>query len=104
MYGAFSDNVRPMDIDFMVERNNQFLIFETKGMNVEIGNGQRRALEALARIEGFRVATLWGQPDEPEIIEECLDGIWQGKNPITKFELWDYASDWWRVVNQGGRK
>lgn len=88
-----------MDIDFLVERNGKFLVLEAKGPNVEIGKGQRRALEALARIPQFTVATVWGEPDEPTHLQKCVRGLWRPQTPITSGDLWGWGADWWLYAN-----
>jgi len=92
-----------MDIDFLVERRGQFLVFETKPGNVDIPFGQRRALEALARNPEFTVAALWGEPDEPEQIQECVRGVWVQPRPFSAKDLWNYGADWWLHVNRRGK-
>jgi hypothetical protein len=88
-----------MDIDFLVERNGQFLVFETKPPNGDIYDrrfkGQRRALEALARIPQFTVAALYGEPDEPAFIQRCVSGAWRAKYELSNLELWNFCADWW---------
>ena len=90
-------------MDFLVERNGQFLVFETKAPNVEIGLGQRRALEALARLPQFTVAAIWGAPDDAEALQECRNGAWLKAAPIDNAGLWEWAADWWVSVNQRRR-
>lgn len=101
LFGSFADNVRPMDIDFLVERNGNFLVFETKPPGgAEINSGQRRALEQLSRIPKFTVATLYGEPDEPELIQRCIRGRWGNQHEFTQRDLWHFGADWWALVNR----
>jgi hypothetical protein len=93
-----------MDVDFLVERNGQFLVLETKAPRVEIGIGQRRALEAMARLPQFTVAAVWGEPDDAEAIDECRSGTWTGARPINNAGLWAWAADWWLSVNRKYRR
>jgi hypothetical protein len=92
-----------MDVDFLVERNGQFLVLETKAPNVAIGIGQKRALEAMARLPQFTVAAIWGKPDEAEALQECRNGTWMRATPIDNAGLWAWASDWWVSVNRRRR-
>lgn len=98
LYGSFSDHVRPMDIDFLVERNGRFLVFETKAPGVPIETGQRRALEALSRIPQFTVAALWGEPDEPEVIQRVKQGEWGKEHAIDAAQLWQFGAQWWTQI------
>lgn len=98
VFGSFADNVRPMDIDFIVERNGRFLVFETKAPGVEIAQGQRRALQALSRLPQFTVAVLWGAPDEVQTIQRVRHGRWGTRYPITNPQLWHFCAQWWTHV------
>jgi hypothetical protein len=89
-----------MDIDFIVERNGQFLVYETKAPNVEVGRGQQLALQRLAQLPQFTVATIWGAPDEPEQIQHCTDGFWGKPQPFSQRDLWNHSADWWLKVNK----
>jgi hypothetical protein len=68
--GCFGDTkISPMDIDGFVERNGQFLIFETKNHGVPVKQGQMIALKAMHRLGCFTVAIIHGKtfPEEAEI-------------------------------------
>lgn len=49
LIAAFPRNIRPTDIDAMVEINGHFLFIEQKSAGVSLENGQRRALATLAQ-------------------------------------------------------
>ena len=100
LYGSFSDRVRPSDLDFIVERGGRFLVFETKGPTADVPHGQRRLLEALARIPNFTVATLWGDPDYVERIQLLGSGGDKWPRPIDNHELWAFAANWWTSVTR----
>ena len=92
-----------MDIDFIVERNNRFLVYETKGASAEMGVGQRRLLEALSTIPAFTVATVWGKPDATEAIQQCSRGVWGERQRFSNEQLATFTNGWWqRVANGGG--
>jgi hypothetical protein len=62
---AFGDtNIEPMDIDAIIERHGQFLIFETKEPSKEIPLGQQITLMTLLQtMKGsIRVMVIWGKP------------------------------------------
>lgn len=90
---AFTDGVRVMDVDALVERNGRFLAFETKASGVAVPRGQRLALERMARLPEFTVAVLQGDPDEPMQME--LIGTGNAK-PCSQDSVWNYAADWWQ--------
>ena len=98
VYGSFSDRVRPMDIDFLVERNGKFLLFETKAPGVPIEAGQRRALEAISRIPQFTVAAIWGEPDEAAAISHLSRGQWSPQESVNNSALWDFCARWWTEI------
>lgn len=53
--------IQPMDIDAIVERNGQFLIFETKDEGVQIPRGQMITLERLHQIRCVSLFLVWGK-------------------------------------------
>jgi hypothetical protein len=95
------------DVDFLVERKGQFLVYETKGPGVDLhddkAKGQRMALERLARLPQFTVAAVWGNPDEPEFFQECVNGVWRPQYETSNGGLWHYTADWFLDVDQGRR-
>jgi hypothetical protein len=48
-----------MDFDGVVERNNHFIVFETKDEGKGVSEGQRMTLDSLRRARSFTVAYLW---------------------------------------------
>jgi len=97
LFGSFGDNCRITDVDGVIERRGRFLVFETKppgGQPPPVG--QMRALQALARLPQFTVAIVWGQPDEPEMMQ-VLPGL---PRPCTSKDLWEFAAQWWCLVNE----
>jgi hypothetical protein len=67
--GCFgTTKISPMDFDGVVERNGNFLLFETKNIGVPIPRGQMRTLEAMHRLGCFTILLIFGKT-EPETIE-----------------------------------
>lgn len=94
---AFTDGVRVMDVDALVERNGRFLAFETKGNGVLVPKGQRLALERLARLPEFRVVLLEGAADAPEFMEVIGTGQ---RRPTDMDGVWNYTADWWQATSR----
>lgn len=61
---AFGGRIEPMDFDAVVEIGGRFLIFETKADGVELPQGQRIALEAIARLPEVVVLVVQGKTPE----------------------------------------
>ena len=60
--GCFGDTkIKPMDVDAIVERKGQFLVFETKNIGVPIPAGQMFTLEALHRLDVFTILIIYGK-------------------------------------------
>jgi hypothetical protein len=60
--GCFGETkIAPMDVDGMVERGGNFLLFETKDMGKFVPEGQLRTLRALYRLGCFTVVFVYGK-------------------------------------------
>lgn len=59
-------NIKPSDIDGMVERNGHFLYLETKGINVALKLGQKIAIENRVKDGISTCVVIWGNPGAPE--------------------------------------
>lgn len=65
--GCFGDTkIKPTDIDGFVERNNLFLIIETKLLGVQIPHGQMITFDRLIKTGYFTIFIVWGNPGKPE--------------------------------------
>ena len=66
--GCFgASNIRPMDVDGLIERNGHGLFIETKGKDVQtIPVGQMRTLEWMSVGLNQTVLVLFGEPNKPE--------------------------------------
>lgn len=66
--GCFgSGQIRPTDVDGMVERRGCVLFLEHKGQNASVKTGQRIAFEALAR-SGHAVIAFWTNDETGDVI------------------------------------
>lgn len=73
--------ITPMDIDCIIERNGQFLVFETKDNGAPIPRGQVITLETLAMTGLFTIVVLHAKT------ERDVNGwdIWRrGRNGLVK--------------------
>lgn len=67
---CFGDgNIRPSDIDGIVEKNHHFLFIEAKPRDKEIATGQAILFQHLARLPRVTVLILWGNVDDPTVME-----------------------------------
>ena len=91
--GCFNAKTRPMDFDGVVERKGNFLIFETKDLDVPLPAGQRYTLQAAHRLGCMTIMLIHGKklPERGE--------IWlPGQKTIETFEGVDEARAvvaWW---------
>lgn len=72
--GCFDYGIMPTDIDGVVERRGNYLVFEEKQPGVDLTKGQRIMLDDLNRNHGMTVFVLWGDTEVP-FIEEM--SIWR---------------------------
>jgi hypothetical protein len=99
-----SENIKskitPMDFDGVIERNNHFLVFETKDEGVKISRGQQITLEALQNAKSFYVMKIWGksQPKDIEISWYYNDKLYTEKSHGIG-EAMRYVSAWYNWAN-----
>lgn len=92
--GCFGDTkITPMDIDGIVERRGQFLIFETKDEETEVPLGQMITLERLHNLGCVTLLFIWGKtkPEKYELWFPNSDIKEQGKGVLatrTAVERW----------------
>jgi hypothetical protein len=92
---CFPRDIRPTDIDGMVEINGHVLILDQKGPGKGFEEGQRRAYQALrdrpkTTIVGFRD----GESSELEVIVLAHDLPGTGWQPVTRQWLRDWLREW----------
>jgi len=88
--GAFGPSIRPMDHDCVVERNGQFLVFETKQAGVALQAGPRRAFEAEQALGCFTHVFLRFNVNGCQQCQTCGHLVHPLKHPdaITSVEVW----------------
>lgn len=86
MRGTFPRNIMPMDVDGMVEINNQFIIFETKGKFAMIPDGQRYTQQALLRTGFFTIVNIWGDDADDWEIYTPFSIKYTGKGKLSLLE------------------
>ena len=95
--GCFGETkITPMDLDGVVERRGQFLVFETKDVGVQIPQGQLYTLQAMHRMGAFTVMIIHGKR-EPEIchcwypdspLKVTLTGVNQARDFVARWYRW----------------
>ncbi len=83
--------VGPTDIDFLLERNGDFLALEFKPNGVRPGQGQQITFDALGK-KGFDVWTVEG--DGPEVKVWWTDTL---SDILLVTELAEKVNDWFRI-------
>ena len=109
--GAFyPTKIEPTDIDAIIERNNRFLIFETKNSGAVVPLGQQITLRALHSLGCVTIFYLEGK--EKESISKFFVFYPKDKNPIeidllgkTPHEIvLNYTREWFLDANKFGSK
>ncbi len=91
---CFPRNIRPTDVDGMVEINDHFLFLEEKGACKSLDRGQRKALQKLASRP--RVTVVFFRPTDLSDLELLvMDGSPpRGWEPYTRDEFRQWLRDW----------
>jgi hypothetical protein len=98
--GCFAGSaISPMDIDAVVERNGNFLMFETKGIDVPIPHGQLITLKQFHALGCVTVMLIQGKisPEKTEVWfpgdkKELLVGQQETKNRVSSWYRWASAN------------
>lgn len=95
---ALPGKVAPMDIDFALERNDQFLFIEFKPKDGPVGMGQFITLRALAKAG----ATVWlVRGDGPEVtVETLVEGHWTKPETATVDDLAKAVKTWFAWASE----
>jgi hypothetical protein len=95
--GCFGETkITPMDIDGFVERNGQFIVFETKDKGVQVKAGQQIALEQLHKMGRFTIVIIHGKlsPETAEVwypktkAKKHFVGIDEIRNLVSRWYAW----------------
>jgi hypothetical protein len=104
--GCFGETqIRPADIDGMVERNGHFLFLEGKPVGLVFGGGQKLALTRLSSQPKTYVIVFYGHPPEEEIarIETAYQGEWTQQRSPSLSTLRHLCQRWYEWANRSGR-
>ena len=92
----------PSNVDGILERNGQFLIFEWKRPGEKISEGQRIMLQALAAKPSFMVVIIYGNTDNETVVESYWVLTPEGK-PVksgTGFESFkQFYRQWYELAD-----
>jgi hypothetical protein len=93
--GCFGETkIKPTDIDAIVERKGNFLVFETKTPGIEVPQGQMILLNNLVKTGYFTVMIIWGKMNPEKFIvmfrnwKKEYYGVEEAKNIVTKWFHW----------------
>jgi hypothetical protein len=95
--GCFGQTkITPMDLDGIIERKGQFLLFETKDVGVQIPQGQLITLQSLHKLNVFTVMIIHGK-ELPEVshcwypnskAKVTLNGANEAARFVSRWFLW----------------
>jgi len=98
--GCFGGKITPMDIDGLVERKGQFLIFDVKRPGTPIPKGQQITLNRLHSLGCFTIMYIEGK-ESPETLKihfrHSAEPTDYGR--ITKKTAQKYVAAWYRWAN-----
>ncbi len=100
--GCFSaTKTAVMDIDGILERHNQFIVFETKSLNSTVSMGQQLTFEAMQRTGVFTVVIVWGKRNEPQFYKVFYsNGYTTDKMPCTLADMRALVDRWYKYANK----
>lgn len=83
--------VGPMDVDFLLERNGDFLVLEFKPKGIRPGQGQQITFDALSK-KGFQVWVVEG--DGPQVKVWFTESV---AEEMSVEELAEKINTWWKL-------
>ena len=108
--GCFgTGSIAPMDFDAVVERNGNFIVFETKKRGVVVPQGQLITLDTAYSLNCFTIVFIHGK-EKPESM--C---VWhapdfrtgqkmQEEVPVTVTQARKFVSEWYEYANKNGKR
>lgn len=106
--GCFGDTrISPMDLDGVVERRGQFLVFETKNVGAQVPQGQLYTLQRLHSLGHFTIMIIHGKSRLERSVGwyplPCtqrveLHGPDDARAFVAKWYRWANAGGVWRAV------
>jgi len=99
--GVLPDNPNfvPSNVDGICERNGHFLILEWKRPGEKVSEGQKRLLQAMAKLPKFIVMIIYGNTDNETVIDKYFMVYPNGQCGLngTGFESFkDFYREWYR--------
>lgn len=102
--GCFgSGRITPMDFDGVVERKGNFLLFETKNLDVPIPKGQLYTLQAAHALGCFTIMLIHGKTS-PERTEVWFSGSNAKQHLIGSEAVRQKVSSWYQWANNNPQK
>ena len=102
---CFPGRVTITDLDGIIERRGQFLVFETKNDNVPLPKGQQILLDQLLKLGVFTVVIIWGKPGVTALQRVTRYHRNTEKEVEPTIEaLKELCRKWWDWADNGGGK
>lgn len=101
---AFPEGQGMTDVDAIIERRGQFLLFECKKPGVPIPKGQEIMLKHLSRVPQFTAGVLWGDFAQGQVTQRqwFTDGKPEVVHAVTLDDvIRDYRAWWWSANENG---
>jgi len=97
--------IKPMDIDSIVERKGNFIIFETKGVGVPVPQGQMLTLDAMYKRGFATVVFIQGKTVPSAAMVWCAKGFKGGKKMsgfkfTDRLRMHNFVKDWFQFADK----
>ncbi len=105
-HGCFGETkITPMDFDGVVERRGNFLVFETKGVGVDVPRGQLFALQEFYKIGVATLLFVQGKVQPEFAMVWCQPGFKAGKQmrshePIDRDRAANFVREWYAFADK----
>lgn len=103
--GHFGEGkITPMDFDGVVERKGNFIVFETKGVNVPVPKGQLITLDAAYNLGVFTILFIEGKADPEAAKCWFQNGFYGGRRmeehrPTNREKLGNFVGKWYEFAD-----
>jgi hypothetical protein len=102
--GCFGETkIKPTDIDGIVERRGNFIVFETKDPGKEIPRGQQILLRELHKTGRFTIMIIYGKQN-PEYAEVYYPGCEHTATLTGEAECQDFVRSWYNWADKKSKK
>ena len=97
--------ITPMDFDGVVEKKGNFILFETKGVNVPVPKGQIITLESAYRLKCFTIVFIEGKLSPERVMVWFAPGFKSGAKmdkhvPVNMERMKNLCSDWYKFADK----